>query len=123
MQKPSAAARELISVNRSCQQNVHQLFINGVFRSVDLIDEDDHRMDFAALNGFDALFGAEIIHGIAIFVTDEGSVPCFCAATQRKDPLFLVLDPLDGIVRQKAEFGLAIFVLVLVRQTGNFAFL
>ena len=80
-------------------------------------------MHLASLNSLHSLFRGKIIHCIAVFITDEGGILCHHTTGQFKKPFFFVLNPLNSIIGQKTEFSLTVFIFILVRQPGNFAFL
>ena len=113
--------RELITVDASGQEDIHQFLVNGVFGTVDLVDEDDDGMHFAGLNRVHALLRRKPVHGVAVFVADERRAFIDHAARRFKQALFFILNALDGIIRQKTEFRFAAFILVLIRKAGDLA--
>ena len=104
------------------EQDVHQFLVYAVFRAVDFIDEQDYRAHLAAEQRVDLLLRSQIIHGVTVFVAGQHLLRNG-SARQLKQALFLRLNALDSIVRQKTEANLSVFVFILIGQASDFAFL
>ena len=79
-------------------------------------------MHLAAEQCADLLLRSQIVHGVAVFISGKHFLRS-CPAGQFEQALFLRLNALHGIVRQKTEADLSVFVFILIGQTGDFAFL
>ena len=70
----------------------------------------------------DLIFGRKIILGIAVFIAAQ-RFSQYGLSRKLEQPLLLRLNALHGIVGQKAKAYLPVFVLILIRKAGDFAFL
>ena len=110
-----------VTVDTASEQNIHQLFVNAVFRAVDFVDKQDHGANRSVSHRVNLFLGRKIVLRIAIFIAAQRLVGGGFAR-QLEQPLFFRLNALHGVIRQKAETNLTVFVLVLIRQAGDFAF-